>query len=89
MATIAFQGLGPAAALVEAPARPARRGVLLTVSQALCGWRRSGHEMLLRTEGPRLYLQCRHCLRETPGWSMSEDALGRRVTAPKATGARG
>jgi hypothetical protein len=84
MATIAFQGLGPAATLVDAPPRARPRGVISRLGQAWCGWRRTGHEMILKTEGPRLYLQCRHCFRETPGWSMTEDALGRRVSAPRA-----
>jgi hypothetical protein len=70
MATIAYQGFGPATALVDSTPRPERRGMLVAFSQAVCGWRRSGHEMILKTEGTRLYLQCRHCFHESPGWEI-------------------
>jgi hypothetical protein len=82
MAAIAYQGLGPAAALADRSPRPTRRGVLHALGQVWCGWSRGGHEMIIRTEGTRMYLECRNCLRETPGWSTSEDALGRHVMRP-------
>jgi len=69
MATLAFEGLGPAAT-IDHEQHHAKRGFAQAVSEAFCGWRRSGHEMLLKTEGTRLYLQCRHCFHETPGWEI-------------------
>jgi hypothetical protein len=83
MTTIAYQGLGPAAALTDHAPRATRPGLLQSLGQAWCGWSRTGHEMLLKTEGTRLYLQCRNCFHETPGWSVGEDALGRRIPAPR------
>ncbi len=68
MTSLTFQGLWRTLppedmTLAEPPAFGLR------LSQFLCGLRRDGHQMILKTEGRRMYLVCRDCLRETPGWS--------------------
>lgn len=70
MATLAFEGLGPAAALAAPHASRPRRRLSQVLAQTFCGWGKSGHEMILKTDGTRLYLHCRHCFRETPGWEI-------------------
>jgi hypothetical protein len=70
MATLAFEGLGPAAAIDHGREHVARKGFVQALAQAVCGWSHSGHEMILKTEGTRLYLQCRHCFHETQGWEI-------------------
>jgi hypothetical protein len=70
MRTLAFQGLGRAVT-VEEP-RPAGRrwAPVLRLQQFLCGASRGGHQMILKTDRDRLFLVCRACFRETPGWQV-------------------
>ena len=70
MRTLAFQGLGRAVT-AEAPRLEGRRRTpVLWLQQFLCGTSRQGHQMILKTDRDRLFLVCRECLRETPGWEV-------------------
>jgi hypothetical protein len=42
----------------------------LRVRQWLCATRR-GHDFIMGIDGPRMYLICRHCFHETPGWEVT------------------
>jgi hypothetical protein len=72
MRTLAFQGLGRAVTVDEAVAPDERgRTALARVRQFFCGISRAGHQMILTTDRDRLFLVCRECLRETPGWQVA------------------
>ena len=77
MASLTFQGLWRSlpAEDTQLPVRPRTLG--LRLAQALCGFTGDGHQMILKRDDRRLYLVCRKCLRETPGWSM--DGRGPRT----------
>jgi hypothetical protein len=71
MRTLAFQGLGRAVT-VEAQRLTGRRWTpVLWLQQILCGASRRGHQMILKTDRDRLFLVCRECFRETPGWQVA------------------
>jgi hypothetical protein len=80
MASLTFQGLWRSlpAEDTRLPERPRTLG--LRVSQLLCGLQGGGHQMILKRDDRRLYLVCRMCLRETPGWSI--DGRGPRPRFP-------
>jgi hypothetical protein len=70
MGTLAYRGLGR---IVDIEVRTPRSWLirlLAPVQQMLCGLSRNGHEMILKTDGRRLYLLCRHCFHETEGWTL-------------------
>jgi len=72
MRTLAFQGLGRAVTFEEQVPLERPRGTMLArVRQFLGGVSRRGHQMILTTERDRLFLVCRECLRETPGWQVA------------------
>jgi hypothetical protein len=71
MSTLAFQGLGRAVAIEQQGASRRRRTPVLWLQQLLCGVSRSGHQMILQTDQDRLFLVCRECFRETPGWEVA------------------
>lgn len=72
MRTLAFQGLGRAVTFEAQASYDRPRGtVLARVRQFLCGISRRGHQMILTTDRDRLFLVCRECLRETPGWQVA------------------
>jgi len=73
MRTLAFQGLGRAVTLEEQALPDHARGgtALARLRQFLCGISRRGHQMILSTDRDRLFLVCRECLRETPGWHVA------------------
>ena len=72
MRTLAFQGLGRAVTFdAQAPADRRRGTLLARARQFFCGISRRGHQMILSTDRDRLFLVCRECLRETPGWQVA------------------
>jgi hypothetical protein len=77
MRTLAFQGLGHAVSIEAERVAPRRWTALLRLQQFLCGMSRRGHQMILTTDRQRLFLVCRECLRETPGWQVAQQARPR------------
>jgi hypothetical protein len=72
MRTLAFQGLGRAIAVEDQRRSPRRWTPVLWLQQFLCAASRNGHQMILKTDRDRLFLECRHCFRETPGWEIAK-----------------
>lgn len=71
MRTLAFQGLGRAITMEHPGIQRRRWAPVLRLQQLLCGASRGGHQMILQTDRDRLFLVCRECLRETPGWEIA------------------
>jgi len=70
MRTLAFQGLGRAVTAEDQRLAERRWTPVLWLQQFLCGTSRHGHQMILKTDKDRLFLVCRECFRETPGWAV-------------------
>jgi hypothetical protein len=72
MRTLAFQGLGRAVAIEDQRRSTRRWTPVMWLQQFLCAARPDGHQMILKTDRDRLFLVCRNCFRETPGWEVAK-----------------